>query len=145
MKRRGFLQLIGAGIAAPLMPSASFGAAPQHLGAAIAHARARVSISAWGLSQSLGVTMAQADGLMAEMVQRGAIAQIQGGGGRWALSRVYTTPLPAHIQRPEAPSGKDGQTHTAQTTEPNDSDPLLAHLHQMCRANGHIVTRRGAV
>lgn len=140
MKRRRFLQLFGAGLAAPMMPQIATGGAAPHLGAAIAHAKARVSVSAWGLTQALGVNLAQADVLMAEMAQRGAIAQIEGGQGRWAMSLVYEAPLPAHVQRQEAPKQSEAARRKSDTkTSRRKADPLMVHLHGLCVDAGYPI------
>ena len=137
MKRRGFLQAFGAAFAAPLMPQMGFAATSPQMAAALAHAKARVSVSAWGLSQSLGVTMAQADTLMSDMATRGAIAQIQGGNGRWAVSRVYAPPLTVQAKTSRQTKPKpDAKSRTEVETRQN---ALMAHLHQMCRDSGYIV------
>lgn len=135
MKRRGFLQLFGAAVAAPLVPNIAV-ARSASLTAALAHARTRVSVSAWGLSQSLGVSMAQAEGLMAQMSARGAISTIQGGQGRWAVSRLYTPTLPQRIR--EVQDRVKAQNKSAQLAA--KVDPLIAHLHRLCRAQGLVLS-----
>ena len=130
--------MFGAALAAPMMPQMGFASTSPQLAAAMAHAKARVSVSAWGLSQSLGVSMAQADTLMADMASRGAIAQIKGGAGRWAMSRVYTPPLPMSVKQidkkkaTDASEPKSFKSITAQ-------DPLMEHLHSLCRNAGLTV------
>jgi len=101
MKRRGFLQILGGAIAAPLMPQASLGAATKvgypasALHAAIYHAQSRVNFSVFALATKLGLSLDQAEALMKDMSARGILGPLQGTtkSGRWALSKIWERPF----------------------------------------------------
>lgn len=100
IKRRGFLQMLGGAFAAPLLPSASLGAATKvgypasALHAAIYHAQQRVNFSVFTLAQQLGLQLGQAEQLMSDMSARGILGPLQGTtqAGRWARSKVWIHP-----------------------------------------------------
>ncbi|SLN30771.1 hypothetical protein PSJ8397_01402 [Pseudooctadecabacter jejudonensis] len=101
MKRRGFLQLLGGAIAAPLVPNVAVGAATKAaypasaLHAAIYHAQSRVNFSVFSLARQLGLDLDQAEALMGDMSSRGILGPLQGTTqpGRWARSKVWKRPF----------------------------------------------------
>mgnify|MGYP005995451593 CR=1 FL=1 len=92
--------MLGGVFAAPMMPSASFGAATKSaypasaLHAAIYHSQSRVSFSVCTLAQHLGLQLGQAEQLMSDMSKRGILGPLQGRtqAGRWARSKVWIRP-----------------------------------------------------
>ena len=143
MKRRGFLTMFGATIAAPALPMAA--PAPvaatysrYMYGLAVFHARTRAHVSARGLALGLRVSQAQAAAMIAEMSASGLVKPVGLNGVRavsnilkpdaWGLSKA------AAKQRAELRKSK----RNARKDEP-DLSPLLAHLHQICRKAGHTV------
>lgn len=141
MKRRGFLSLLGAALAAPTLPAAA--AAPASYsratyGLAVFHARTRAHVSARGLSWCLKVPMAQANAMMAEMTRTGLVTPVGLGGQMRAVSNILQ-PQPWHV-------GASTATHSAQrrTTDlsakgsPSLPD-WLRHVRGIARANGHTL------
>lgn len=136
MQRRNFLQIIGAAIAAPLMPSASFGSVakvapytPAALHGAILHAQSRCSISSWSLAQTLGVPVAQANALMADMIDRGILGNLRGsaGGSRWASSKVFKPAFAPYQPRVTARMKHNPSCAVTHHTQP-DLSLMMAHL-----------------
>ena len=156
MKRRGFLQMLGGAFAAPLLPSASLGAASKAtypasaLHAAIYHAQSRVNFSVFSLAQQLGLQLGQAEALMGDMSKRGILGPLQGStqAGRWARSKVWTHPMATARAAQEAAKSKTARTQTATSDDaPNDwadMRPLMAHLQNICRSQGMALHPRCA-
>lgn len=95
MKRRGFLQALGAAVTAPFLPmpalartAAPYSAASVH--AAIYHAQSRAVFSVWGLAKATNMTPDQAVAVMDHLAARGILGPLQGTthGGRWASSNI---------------------------------------------------------
>ncbi|MEO9864873.1 MAG: hypothetical protein ABJO29_03200 [Yoonia sp.] len=97
MKRRGFLQALGAAVTAPFVPlpalartatAAPYSAAAVH--AAIYHAKSRSVFSVWGLAKATNMTPDQAVAVMEHLAERGVLGPLQGTthGGRWASSNI---------------------------------------------------------
>ncbi len=146
MKRRNFLGLIGAAVAAPLMPLPTMGKAAgaayssSAMHAAIMHAQARVSFSVWGLAKTLGMTVPQAEALMGDMAKRGIVGPLQGTthGGRWATSNIMQKEMMGAVEAAKRsqltqPSSQQAQQKTY--AEP-DLGRLLAHLRGLCEKQG---------
>lgn len=147
-KRRGFLGILGGAIVAPLMPSASFGAATKAaypasaLHAAIIHAQTRVNFSVFALAQQLGLQLGQAEALMGDMSKRGILGPLQGTtqSGRWARSHVLRCPL-GHAAAVQKMAQTKHNTASAKPTkakpfEDPDLSQFLAHLYDICRTAG---------
>lgn len=147
MRRRGFLQMMGGAIAAPLIPNTTLGAATKAaypasaLHAAIYHAQSRVNFSVFALAQKLGLDFDQTEQLMSDMSARGILGPLQGTtqSGRWALSKVWKKPfvdaatVKTVADRQGAHSVKGAQT--SQWSEP-DIRPVLRHLYDICERQG---------
>ncbi|MCO4848257.1 MAG: hypothetical protein KC448_09835 [Yoonia sp.] len=152
MKRRNFMGLFGAAIAAPLMPLPALGNAAGEVYAksamhgAILHAQARVSFSVWGLAKTLGVSVAQAETLMGDMAKRGILGPLQGTthGGRWATSNILQKEMLGAVQAAK----KAHQSATHQTSQKHYAEPdlgqLLAHLRGLCEKQGMTLHPRCA-
>ncbi len=155
--RRGFLQMLGGAFVAPLMPSASFGAATKAaypasaLHAAIYHAKSRVNFSVFSLSRTLGIDLGQAEQVMSDMSARGILGPLQGStqSGRWALSKVWERPIvdaaaAQKLSRTKRNSaGRQVQAETPTYAEP-DLRRLMAHLQDICRSKGMALHPRCA-
>jgi hypothetical protein len=152
MERRSFLRMIGAAVAAPLMPLPTLGTAAvapyssASLHAAIIHAQTRVSFSVWGLAKTLGVSSAQAEVLMGDLAKRGILGPVQGTtfGGRWASSNI--------LRREALGVAKTAHklgTQTRHTLNQNatgaDLSKLLAHVRKICQSHGMTLHPRCAV
>lgn len=146
MKRRGFLQMISAAVAAPLLPvpaparAAPYSAAALH--GAIYHAQSRAVFSVWGLSKTLGISPAAAEALMTDLSGRGVLGPLQGAtpGGRWASSRILRR---EHLSVARA-ARRTPQRQTAQTirhapAEGADLTDLLAYLRRLAQREGHTL------
>lgn len=153
MKRRGFLQMLGGAIAAPLMPTASFGAATKAaypasaLHAAIYHAQSRVNFSVFSLAQRLGLSLDQAQAVMTEMSSRGILGPLQGTtqAGTWARSAIWQRPAHAvAIGKGATYASKAATSQTARTAARTAPAPWLRHLYDMCRAHGRTLHPRCA-
>lgn len=107
MRRRSFLQMIGATVTAPLMPTPAFGAAKKvavfstaSVHAAIYHAQSRAVFSVWGLAKATNMTPDQAVAVMEHLAERGILGPLQGTthGGRWASSRIMRSETLARMR-----------------------------------------------
>lgn len=105
MKRRGFLQLLGSAMTAPLMPALPAGAATVGTASRAAYpalamkmaldqAKHRVNFSVFSMAQQLGLQIDQANALMVDLSKQGVIGPIQGAtkSGRWARSQFWQRP-----------------------------------------------------
>lgn len=105
MKRRGFLQLLGSAMTAPLMPALPAGAATVGTASRAAYpalamkmaldqAKHRVNFSVFSMAQQLGLQIDQANALMVDLPKQGVIGPIQGAtkSGRWARSQFWQRP-----------------------------------------------------
>lgn len=152
MKRRGFLRLLGAAVAAPMIPVAvpAAGAAASYnqfqYGLAVFHARTRAHVSARGIAYCLKVTPAQAQAMIAEMSAKGLVTPVAGSGGSvravsnilkpdmWGLDKAARQ---ARAERRKARNDA-GQDPGAQAQD------WLGYLQQMCRAQGMTLSPRCA-
>ena len=134
IKRRGFLQMLGGAFAAPLMPSASLGAATKAaypasaLHAAIYHSQSRVSFSVFTLAKQLGLQLGQAEQLMMDMSKRGILGPLQGRtqAGRWAHSKVWIRPANSVVATRTAAAARTA-TSAETVSKPAVSD-VVKHI-----------------
>ena len=119
MERRGFLGLLGAAVAAPLVPAQAGSRALFDY--AVSHAKTFPVISVGGLSKRGGMTIAQAEEMMRELASRGMVRMVtpsRGGapraaskilvGDHWGIGR---TRQPRHVG--PAKSTHETQARTA--------------------------------
>ncbi len=126
MKRRGFLSMLGGAFAAPLMPSASLGAATKAaypasaLHAAIYHSQSRVSFSVFTLAKQLGLQLGQAEQLMSDMSKRGILGPLQGRtqAGRWARSMVWIRPSNSIVATRSAAAARQATASAERVSKP---------------------------
>jgi hypothetical protein len=144
MKRRNFLSLIGAATTAPLIPTIGAASAPLYsrtaFSRAVMHARLRPHVSARGIAFRLKVSTTQAEGMIAEMTSKGLVRPISGGGGVHvrAFSNIvkpqaYGAGTAARNARADAATRRQADFIKSHRAKPT---PLMAHLHQLCRARG---------
>lgn len=102
MKRRRFLQMIGASVTAPFVPAPAFATSgkaaiysPAAVHAAIYHAQTRAVFSVWGLAKATNMTAEQATAVMEHLAKRGILGPLQGTthGGRWASSQILQSEM----------------------------------------------------
>lgn len=132
IKRRGFLQMLGGAFAAPLMPSASLGAAAKvgypasALHAAIYHAQSRVTFSVYTLAQQLGLQLGQAEQLMSDMSTRGILGPLQGRtqAGRWASSKIWIHPSKSSLAAARTATAVKSKAATARPV----AKDVIAHI-----------------
>ena len=160
MKRRSFLGMFGAVVAAPAIPMAApAGYSSAAYKVAMAHAQKFPVISVAGLSKRGGLSMTQAEALIKELATHGKVKLVgpSASGRVRAASKVYTkdawgvvrTSEPRDIQRVQR--RKEAQQHKAQKTKQQaqkvqqpkaEIAPWLAHLHDLCRAQGMALSPR---
>jgi len=143
MKRRNFIGLLGAALAAPAIPMAapSVGYSRATYGLAVLHARTRAHVSARGLAFCLKVPVAQAEAMVSEMAANGLVRPLMGGSvravsnilnpGVWGTGAVATT----QVQAPQMPK----VTLPDATPSQPDLGLMMAHLRKLCRLRGMAV------
>lgn len=140
MKRRRFLQLFGAALTGPALPSVAVQAAPAAYSpasfhAAVYYAQSRTAFSVWGMAQKLGIPASQAEALMTDMAKRGILGPLQGTtfGGRWATSNVMRREVVrATAVVKQAVSKTPALDPKAAGNSIPDIKQLLAHLRDIC-------------
>ena len=152
MKRRGFLQMLSGALAAPLMPSASLGAATKAaypasaLHAAIYHAQSRLNFSVFALATKLGLSLDQAEALMSDMSARGILGPLQGTtqSGRWALSKVWQRPFVEAATAKNAARASKSLDSDAENTgwQTVDLRPFLRSVYRIAEGQGYALHPR---
>ena len=100
MKRRSFLSMLGAALAAPALP-ATAGVPSRSLAAlAAAHARKYPFVSVIGLSRRVGVSVPEAETLLIDLSERGLVGTVNScaHGPISACSRVFR-PVPVTVPK----------------------------------------------
>ena len=105
MKRRGFLQLLGSAMTAPLLPALPAGASAvgtaskaaypaMAMKMALDQAKHRVHFSVFSMAQQLGLGLDQAEALMMDLSKKGVVGPLHGAtqSGRYARSRLWQRP-----------------------------------------------------
>jgi hypothetical protein len=165
MHRRGFLQMLGRALAAPLLPKVSVATASRAaypagaMRIAMASATSRVNFSVFSLAQQLGLQLGQAEQLMRDMSDKGILGPLQGTtqSGRWARSTIWSRAEADALAARKIAQQKKTQSQTKSRTKKSgpktdtsdapdaienttapwaDLRPMLAHLYDMCRAQG---------
>lgn len=135
MKRRGFLQLLGSAMTAPLMPGLPAGAAAVGtvsnaaypalaMKMALDQAKHRVNFSVFSMAQQLGLGIEQADALMVDLSKQGVVGPIQGvtQSGRWAQSKLWERPAgsvvaSSQVTQPRTQDTPNSTAHRADATK----------------------------
>ncbi len=152
MKRRAFLSMFGAAAVAPALPAmaapaAQAGYSRYMYGLAVFHARTRPHVSARGLAHVLKVSAPQAEAMIAEMASKGLVKPLLGGatGHVRAVSNILKPDIwgiSPSMRRARSQARRDRQ-QTSQH-EVILQNPLLAHLHKICRNHGLTLSPRCA-
>jgi len=142
MKRRSFIGMIGAALAAPALPMAApaAGYSRATYGLAVLHARTRAHVSARGLSYCLKVSTAQAEAMVAEMSAKGLVRPIAGGSVR-AVSNILNPGVwgtaSASVAKPSP--AQQPKINLQMPSQGTDLSAMMAHLHKLCRARGMVI------
>jgi len=136
MKRRGFLQLLGAAAATPLMPGAALAKAAGYnryqYGLAVFHARTRAHISARGIAHRLKVSVPQAEAMIGEMVDKGLVKPVFGGPNVRAVSNILKPDawgLETHARKQRSAARRAKRLAKAPA---HDIADMITHLRQIC-------------
>ena len=142
MKRRNFIGMLGAALAAPAIPMAAQAAGYSRAtyGLAVLHARTRAHVSARGLSYCLKVSAAQAEAMVAEMSANGLVRPIAGGSVR-AVSNILNPSVwgTAGVAKAKPTPSQQPKVDLRIQSHGPDLSALMAHLHKLCRARGFVV------
>lgn len=156
MRRRNFLGLLGAALAAPMMPAASSaaGAARTTYGAAIAHAQKYPMVSIAGMSKRVGVSTQQAEALLRRMSSEGLIGKLKitAPGRIHAPSKIFTNETyqmiqTAKLQKEHAARMKAHRDMVQAQPEARagtDLTQMITHLRKICTAQGMTLAPRCA-
>mgnify|MGYP000250168856 CR=1 FL=1 len=152
LRRRSFLGLFGAAIAAPALPAAApaVGYSRASYGLAMVHAQTYPLVSVRGLVNRLGLTQTQATAIINKMSADGVLGAIAPTrpGTVFASSKVYsgraatiaaTKLVPKAkakpLQRPKLEDVKIPQPKVIRKLSYDfDLSKLMAHLHGLCGA-----------
>ena len=152
MKRRGFLQMLGAAVAAPMMPAAGT-AMPANIGGlAAAHAKTYPFVSATGLSKRLGLSISQAQKVLLDLSNRGLVGEVTvcGTGPAHAASKVFVPCEESLIRLAQArKAARDVRAaklkkaaREAACQMQVDLTALMRHLQGVCVGNGMALQPR---
>ena len=151
MKRRNFLGLIGAAAAVPLMPIGASAAGYSRASylAAVAHAGRFPMVSIGGMVKRLGVTTDQAEAILNTMNNEGLVnilAKPSQRNGIHAASKILKGDHWGLIRTAQAQSITANTNATRLTPEQvastPDINPMMAHLYDLCRAEGIVLNDR---
>ena len=152
MKRRGFLRMLGAAAAAPLLPAipsaatAAAGYNRYQYGLAVFHARTRAHVSARGLAYCLKVTPAQAQAMIAEMSAKGMVTPVTGSGGSVrAVSNILKPDmwgLDKSMRQARSRARRSNRMDRTEAVRPTD---WIDYLRDLCRAEGMTLQPRVAM
>jgi len=151
MKRRGFLQMLGAAVAAPVLP-AGVSTTPANIGGlAATHAKAYPLISATGLANRLGLSVAQAQKVLLDLSRKGIVGEVTicGTGPLHAASKVFVPPKESMIRLAQAQkaarevrAAKLKAAREAACKMQVDFTAMLRHLQGICLQNGMALQPR---
>lgn len=144
LKRRSFLAMLGAAAATPALPGGAPVLSARVKALAAAHARKYPFVSVIGLSKRVGVTTAEAEGLLAHLSQRGMVGPVRAAatGPVSAASNLFR-PAPslayAAQARAAARQATIAQAARQRAKAMLTSGPArdwLHHLRRLCVQNG---------
>ena len=145
MKRRGFLTLLGAAVAAPAIP---FAGPSQIKILATAHAKKYPIVTVIGMSKRMGISMEQAETLMNGLVREGSLGpmKVGTGGHLRATSKVFVrSPVSFYSAQPER-MAHQAKKHRKALERHRVAEPKgpawLRHLHRLCVKQGHTLQPR---
>lgn len=153
MKRRGFLGMLGAAIAVPVLPvtgAAAPAAAPVSRAAyrlALTHAKTRPHVTARGLAYVLKVSREQATSILSEMAGSGVVTPISPSvdGSMRTTSNILIND-PWGLERTSRARRTAVEQRQDEARRPTDdqpvSDAMMAHLYRLCRDYGMTLSPR---
>jgi len=145
LKRRKFISILGATMAAPALPPVALAQPSQALlASATTHAQSYPFVSLIGLSRRVGVSHEQAGQLMVALSRKGIIGPINGTGTRplYATSKVFVAPKGTLIRAAQEQRRKQAlKRQSLRTTAKSrhyalDATGLWEHLRQLCLGQG---------
>ncbi len=159
IRRRGFLGMLGAAIAAPMVPVAapsSVGFSRASYGLAMAHAQKYPLVSVRGLVNRLGLSAPEAKAIITRMSSEGVLGTIAPTrpGTVFAASKVYSgqtvTTAATAATRAKRPVMKRSKSVTKDIRIPQtkpvkrlgydvDLSAMMAHLRDLCTARDMAV------
>lgn len=160
MRRRGFLRMLGAAIAAPAMPltASAGGYSRSAFKVALAHAQRFPVVSVAGLAKRGGLSIDQAEAMIRELARQDMVRLVGpsvSGKPRaaskilvndpWGIARTSQDRAAARMER--QPQQEDADLNASETVEndekPHAHTPLwIAHLHELCRSQGMPLSPR---
>lgn len=149
MRRRSFLGMFGAAVAAPALPMAMpvAGVSQASYGLAAAHAQKYPLVSVMGLTKRIGLSPAQAQAVIQKMSAEGVLGAVNPlrPGGAHAVSNVCTNDAwrGVLVNQPKPIAKADFKTGSSvKPAKPRkgfgevDLIDMFAHLHDMCLSRG---------
>jgi hypothetical protein len=152
MKRRNFLGMLGAAIAAPMMPMATSAAGYSRTTyeLAIAHAKKYPLVSVSGMSKRIGISTPEANAIINKMSSEGMLGVINPTrpGTVRASSKIFVNNVypirptsEARAQEP-APKSEPHRIRAASQDTNANIDLMLAHLRGLCVQRGMTLSAR---
>lgn len=145
MKRRSFINLLGAALSAPAMPALAV--TPANLTSlAAAHARKYPFVSAVGLSRGLEVPLKQAQALLLDLSNTGVVGPVSscGTGPIHASSKVFRPIAPVSAaQASRAAKQVRDKTAAPEISETHKvAKDWVAHLQNLCADSGLTLSEK---
>lgn len=137
MKRRGFIRLLGAAVAAPALPMSATALPARASNLAAALARSNRYISATGLSKALDLPLDQGREVLASLSRSGLVGPINTSAmGSFANSNAYQGIIQTtRATKPKRVVQKTKLQARRANAQANAST-WLTHLHGLCRDAG---------
>ena len=148
MQRRSFLRMIGAAVAAPMMPAlgSAGGISRTTYDLAILHAKKFPLVSVGGLSKRIGIAKPQAEAIIKKMSSDGLLGVLNPTrpGTVKASSKIFVNPnvgLAKAYERRQSHAKSAKDQKAARHAQPNVS-AMFAHLHKLSTACGMTLSPR---
>lgn len=148
MKRRSFLTMLGAAVAAPLTPAigSAAGYSRTTYDLAILHAKKFPLVSVGGLSKRIGIATPQAEAIIKQMSSEGLLGVLNPTrpGTVKASSKIFVNPnagLAKAYERRQTHT-KTVRDETAHTQSQPKVSVMFEHLHKLCASNGMTLSPR---
>ena len=148
MQRRSFLRMIGAAVAAPMMPTvgAAAGSSSSAYELAILHAKKFPLVSVSGLSKRIGIAKPQAEAIISRMSSEGLLGVLNPTrpGTVRAASKIFVNPNAALAEgyRQRQTRGKAVQKQGSASQAQKNVSAMFAHLHKLSTARGMTLSPR---
>ena len=148
MKRRSFLRMFGAAVAAPMMPAlgSAAGYSRTSYDLAILHAKKYPLVSVSGLSKRIGIAKPQAEAIIKKMSSEGLLGVLNPTrpGTVKASSKIFVNPnagLARAFEKRQVQTKAAQRPKVTQQAEAKVS-AMFAHLHQLSREAGMTLSPR---